>query len=76
MELSDLQSAIKAVGVCDQIEAAIQAGDQMVIKFYKQHLKSWANAATEDDLLVWAKSLRARAMEIILEEQCEGKGEE
>lgn len=65
MKSLDRDKAALAIAVCDQMEAALQDGDEHVIRLYRQHLQEWAADAESDDLLHWVRCIRARALEIL-----------
>lgn len=72
MKSMDRDKAALAIAVCDQMEAALQDGDENVIHLYRQHLQEWASEAEAQDLLHWVRCVRARALQILGGDDCGG----
>jgi hypothetical protein len=68
MKNMDRNKAALAISVCDQIEAALKNNDEVMIEQYKQWLQDWARDVETTDLIVFVQSIRARALQILEEE--------
>lgn len=74
MAVYDRDWAIRAVALCDQAESHLLSGDEVFIDEYKTWFLDFAARAEVAELLVFIKSLRARALEIIAEEREGARG--
>ena len=61
-------NAAYAISVCDQIEAALQDGDEVMIQTYRQWLREWVQEAPPEQMLVIIRGIRLQAQEILNQE--------
>lgn len=69
MSRSLRDQAIEAIFVCDQIEAHFKDNDWVMMGVFREYLQRWAANAPNEELLVWCQAMRARAEQILAQDE-------